>query len=37
MTDPTAKRTRVALYLRVSSDDQRERQTIKTQEDILKR
>lgn len=35
MTDP-ARKTRVALYLRVSSDDQRERQTIKTQEDVLR-
>ena len=37
MTNPTAKKIRVVFYLRVSSDDQRERQTIKTQEDILQR
>jgi site-specific DNA recombinase len=36
MTDETEK-IRVAFYLRVSSDDQRERQTIRTQRDILER
>jgi len=37
MTDPAVKKTRVALYLRVSSDEQREKETIKTQEDALRR
>jgi site-specific DNA recombinase len=36
MTDETEK-IRVAFYLRVSSDEQRERQTIRTQRDILER
>jgi site-specific DNA recombinase len=36
MTDET-KKIRVAFYLRVSSDEQRERQTIRTQRDILER
>jgi site-specific DNA recombinase len=37
VTDLTTKKIRVALYLRVSSDEQREHQTIKTQEDIILR
>src|SRR3990172_9106580 len=37
MTDPTKRKIRVALYARVSSDEQRENQTIRTQVDILQR